>query len=339
MTKLSIIVPVYNVEEYIHACIDSIFRQGLDDEIFEVIIVNDGTQDRSMEMIKDIISQHHNITIINQDNQGLSVARNNGLAVAKGKYILFVDSDDVLINDSLSYLLDKAIESKVDLVVADYMEINNNEINNTLLYTKNNIKAIEKSGVKLFLEDIDPHDCHVWHTLYKREFLQHNNITFVKGIFYEDIPFTHECAIKANKCLRIHIPIYIYRKGNELTITSFFNKKRGLDFGTAIVKTWGLTYRKELSPIVVAKLKQNMFVSFSTLICVVTHNIPILSDRMEILDNIKNNAPDIYFGYGLKQTFVSILFRKMPYIYLTLRLFYAKTFEKTIWVIRRKIKK
>ena len=84
--QLSIIVPVYNVEKYIRPCIESIFRQGLDSNLFEVIVINDGTKDNSMEMITDIISQHSNITVINQDNQGLSVVRNNGIAAAKGEY-------------------------------------------------------------------------------------------------------------------------------------------------------------------------------------------------------------------------------------------------------------
>ena len=121
MTKLSIIVPVYNVEKYIRPCIESIFRQGLDDADYEVIIVNDGTKDRSMEMIADIIAAHQNIAVINQENQGLSVARNNGIKVAKGEYILMPDPDDLLIENSLKPLLEKALETKVDLVVADFL--------------------------------------------------------------------------------------------------------------------------------------------------------------------------------------------------------------------------
>ena len=80
---LSIIVPVYNVEKYVRSCIESIFKQELDEDRFEVIIVNDGTKDRSMEVIEDIIAAHTNITVINQENLGLSVARNNGIAAAK----------------------------------------------------------------------------------------------------------------------------------------------------------------------------------------------------------------------------------------------------------------
>ena len=120
MLSLSIIVPVYNVEKYIRPCIESIFNQGLDEECFEVIIINDGTKDRSMEIIADIISQHNNITVVNQENQGLSVVRNNGIALAKGEYILMPDSDDLLIENSVPKLLEAALSTKADLVVADF---------------------------------------------------------------------------------------------------------------------------------------------------------------------------------------------------------------------------
>ena len=89
---------------------ESIFKQGLDENDYEVIIVNDGTPDKSMEMISDIILQHNNIIVINQENQGLSVARNNGIAVAKGEYIFMPDSDDILIERRLQMLLKKVME-------------------------------------------------------------------------------------------------------------------------------------------------------------------------------------------------------------------------------------
>ena len=89
--KFSVVVPVYNVEKYVRPCLESILRQGLDEDCYEVIIVNDGTKDRSMEMIADLIDEHANISVINQENQSLSVARNNGIAKAKGEY-----TDDLL---------------------------------------------------------------------------------------------------------------------------------------------------------------------------------------------------------------------------------------------------
>ena len=115
MIQLSVIVPVYNVEKYILKCIESIFCQGIDDNTFELIIVNDGTKDNSMELISDIINRHANVIVINQENKGLSEARNSGLAKASGKYILFVDSDDFLIDNTFKPLLDVAISSSVDI--------------------------------------------------------------------------------------------------------------------------------------------------------------------------------------------------------------------------------
>ena len=93
MIKLSIIVPIYNVEKYIRTCIESIFNQGLSDDNFELILVNDGTPDKSMEVISDIIQNHNNVQIINQPNQGPSIARNKGIQKATGKYLYFIDSD------------------------------------------------------------------------------------------------------------------------------------------------------------------------------------------------------------------------------------------------------
>ena len=126
MKNLSIIVPVYNVERYIRSCFETIFKQGLKSDEYEVIIVNDGTKDRSMEMIEDIIKQHNNISVINQENQGLSVARNNGICAAKGEYIFMPDPDDLLTEKSLDLLLDIAIKTKADLVVSDYVVMTDN---------------------------------------------------------------------------------------------------------------------------------------------------------------------------------------------------------------------
>ena len=121
MLKLSIIVPVYHAESYIRLCLESIFKQGIDDADFEIIIVNDGTKDRSMEVIADIILTYNNITIINQKSQGLPVAHNTGIDVSKGKYILMPDADNLLIEDCLKPLPEKALEIYANLVVADYL--------------------------------------------------------------------------------------------------------------------------------------------------------------------------------------------------------------------------
>ena len=161
--QLSIIVPVYNVEKYIHTCVESIFKQGLDDECFEVIIVNDGSTDRSMEMIQDIIIQHQNIIIINQEQQGVSVARNNGIETAQGEYIQFVDADDFLIENSLLFLLDKAITSKADIITADYIRMNDNQIAQFAkdVFKQKDGASQERTGEEFLLKDHSPYSCHI----------------------------------------------------------------------------------------------------------------------------------------------------------------------------------
>lgn len=231
MIQLSIIVPVYNVEKYISLCIETIYKQKLDEERFEVIIVNDGTVDKSMEVIEDIIEEHKNIFVINQENLRLSVARNNGIAVAKGEYILMIDSDDLLIENSLSGLLDLALEEEVDLLVADFLEMNDELITSSSSYVQQNrFEFKRKTGIQLFLDDLNPNQCFVWRTLFKRSFISENNLKFVSGIRYQDVPFTHEAYLKANNCIKTSWLLNIYRKNRPGASTHSFNLKKQKTF-------------------------------------------------------------------------------------------------------------
>lgn len=326
---LSIIVPVFNVEEYIRPCIESIFRQGLDEERFEVIIVNDGTEDRSMEVIQDIIEQHNNITIYNQENYGLSVARNNGIAMAKGNYILMPDSDDLLIEDSLRSLLEKALQTQADLVVADFLRMTDEEIEHTdssqLQQTTFDYK--EKTGEELFLQDLNPYQCYVWRTLYRREFLLENNLTFVPGIYIQDVPFTHECYLKAKKSIRTSWLLNIYRKGHE-SATFSFNPKKAKDFCTSIAKTWELTHLDGLSPQIQNKLREDVYISFSMIIWIIVHKIEKTSDRIDIIDYLKRQAPDLWFSNGTKQIIESFIYRYIPHLLIHIHYLHTTIFRK-----------
>lgn len=316
--KLSIIVPVYNVEKYIRSCMDSIFRQNLDENVFEVIIVNDGTEDGSMEVIQDIIAQYSNISVINQENLSLSVARNNGIAMAKGEYILMPDSDDLLIDGSLPFLLDNAIQSQADLIVADFLEMTDEEIEKMSNVAQSDALVQEKSGEELFLEDLNPRQCYVWRTLFRKEFLVKNDIRFVPGIRYQDVPFTHECYLKAKKCLRVSWLLNIYRRGHE-SATFSFNKKKGYDLCVAIENTWRLRNIKTLSSEMFKKLNDDVFTSFSLLTYFMLYGIDNTKDRIEILCYLHKTVPDLRFSNGIKQIISSFLFNHYPYLYLFFR--------------------
>ena len=339
MLKLSIIVPVYNVEPYIRPCFESIFKQGLDENDYEVIIVNDGSTDKSMEMIADMICQHNNITIINQGNQGLSVARNNGIAAAKGEYILMPDPDDLLINNSLKPLLDKALESQADLVVADFIRTKDEEIQELQITSQKGFHIQEKNGERLFLEDLNPHECFVWRTLYRRSFLIDEKIEFYPGIKYQDVPFTHECYLKAKKCLRIAWILYIYRK-RPGAATSYFNEKKAMDFSIAISNTWKLRNKIKLNPAIDNKLRDNVRISFTEMIRHVCNHIHEDLKRKQIIDFIHNEEPDLSFTNGRKQKIMSYLYRNMPHTFISTFYVYKLLFEdKFLPFFYHKIKK
>ena len=318
MIDLSIIVPVYNVEKYIRPCIESIYRQGMDNNRFEVIIVNDGTKDNSMNVIADIIKNHDNIIVINQKNQSLSVARNNGIAKAKGEYIIMPDSDDLLIDNSLLPLLEKALETKADLVIADFLEMTNNDINHFQGVEQREISFIEKTGEQIFLEDLNPYQCYVWRTLFRRRFLTENHIFFVPGIRYQDVPFTHECYIKAKKCLRTHWLLNIYRK-RPGSATYSFNKKKAMNYCVVIGKTWELTKINNLPISVLQKLKDNIYTTYSLFMYSMLHTIKDYKSRIQIIDYLNHEAPSLKFTHGLKQIVETILLRNIPHIYLIIR--------------------
>lgn len=333
--KLSIIVPVFNVEDYIRPCLESILRQGLSDDYYEIIIVNDGTTDRSMEVITDMIEAQHNIQVIEQENQGVSIARNRGLQKASGDYILFIDSDDLLIDDSLPFLLNKAIVSKADLVVADFLKMYDEQIEKFLnkSFIQKDGHTQKKTGKELFLQDLNPYYCHVWRTMYRRDFLNQNNLSFTPHICYEDILFTHQCYLKANLCLKVNWDFIIYRKGHT-SITSSLNIKKSKDYCIVISKIWALSHEKDLNEQLRLKLREHTFIYFSFFFYILTscRSIP-LSEKTSMVFYLKYLVPDMTFENGIKQRIVNFLYQKMPSTYIMLRIFYAYYLQNLFWTI------
>ena len=322
---LSIVVPVYNVEKYVRTCIESIFKQGLDEKCFEVIIVNDGSTDRSLEVITDIISQHSNIVVINQENQGLSVARNNGIAAAKGEYILMPDSDDILIENSLAPLLEISTDTKADLVVADFFTMTNEEITsfNIKEFMQPEIQLKKVTGKQIYLEVLNPNHCYVWRTLYRKEFLITQELIFYPGIRYQDIPFTHECYLKANYCICTNIRLIIYRRwpGSATNAYKFDNTKH---FITAIALTWRLRQMEGLTSDLLFKLEDNIYISFRTMIYHTLHSIKDKKDRFSLIDYINFQAPDLNFSHSIRQRLTTMMIKRVPHLFIDLYYQYAR---------------
>lgn len=317
--KLSIIVPVYNVEQYIRPCMESIFRQGLEDSDFELILINDGTRDNSFGVISDIIESHHNIRILEQENLGPSIARNNGIKSAKGQYLMFVDSDDLLIDKTVAKLLDIAFEHSADLLVGDFLRLTDEQIADGKYDICQGDVIKEKTGYDLYLEDLNPHECYVWRILFRRDFLLEMCLSFIMHRFcFEDIPFVQECYLKANRCVTVNLTSYIYRIGH-VSITYRMTVDKLKDLNESFAKLWKLQYLPELPDAVRNKLQDNNFATFSFELWCLSHNKKLLKVWKEVVDDLNEKVPDIGFDHGLKQKMVSLMYRRWPGFYLKLR--------------------
>ena len=309
MTRLlSIIIPVYNVEPYIRTCLESIFSQGLTDDTYEIIVVNDGTTDRSMEKISDLIHHHNNIITINQENQGLSVARNNGFLQATGEYILFLDSDDFLIDGALPLLLERTMSSKPDISVADFISLRKIDVSTpSPKILEHDYVWEEKTGREMFLVFQNLFKATVWHGLYRREFLQNHHILFEPGIYYEDVPFTHECYLKADRCMKTDLPLLFHRSDREGSITSLFTLEHARSLSIAIGKTWNLKKAVHL----------NRVVSWS---------IANLSwpERYRAMSHLRHSAPDLTFSLSSLQKLITLIYRISPHLLISLWAFKLK---------------
>lgn len=324
--ELSIIIPVCNVEQYIGPCLESIYRQGLSDDVFEVIVVNDGSTDRSMDVIEDVMSRHHNISVIHQDNAGPSVSRNVGMEKATGEYVLFVDSDDLLMDHGLSVLLQKAIDTSAEMIVSDYVRMNDDEITTQSQYDAQFTDSlmVDKSGLDYYVEDYDPaKGSFIWRILYKRSFLNENSIRLVPGVYYEDIPFLQECFLKARHVVGIHLLYYIYRI-RKRSCTYSFTLKNAMDYNTAIANSWDLTRLPHLPEKVRHQQKKNLYLFFNYALDCIIGVFRDPSDRKQIVDDLRKKVPSLSFEGGVGPRVVSVLFRTLPYTYVQWRLFNTK---------------
>ena len=332
--KLSIIIPVCNVEQYIGPCLESIYRQGLSDKDFEVIVVNDGSTDNSMKVVEEIQERHKNILIIEEggtrkeergrEHVGPSVCRNEGMDKAKGEYVLFVDSDDLLMDNGLTILLKKALDTSADMLVADFMRLTDEEINSVYDAQLSDTHVVDKTGLDYFVEDYDPGvGSFIWRILYKRTFLDDNHIRLEPGVYYEDIPFLQECYLKAKRVIGIHLLYYIYRI-RQRSCTYTFAMKNALDYNTAIANSWRLTEMDNLPERVVTQQKKNIYLFFNYAVDCIIGVFRDPSERKKIVDDLIKKVPDLRFTGGVEAKVVSALFRAMPYTYIRWRLFNTK---------------
>ncbi len=225
--KLSIIIPIYKVEKYINECLKSIYLQNIDESLFEVITVNDGTPDNSMAIVEQYAKRHKNLIIINQINKGLSEARNTGLKHAKGSYVWFVDSDDWLEENSINTLINHTKENydAIKILIRRFKEKDS-----TFIDEKYNKYLANKSCIpgKEYLFD-DGIYAPTQSIIYKRLFLQENHLYFIPNIYHEDGEFGMRALYYSKQIFLIKEICYYYRIRQEGSIMSSLKLKNFKD--------------------------------------------------------------------------------------------------------------
>ncbi|MCD8318723.1 MAG: glycosyltransferase [Paraprevotella sp.] len=198
---ISIIIPVYNASSYLRECIESLFAQSFTD--FEVIFVDDGSTDDSLEICQLYAGAHENISVIEEDHSGVSVARNKGLDAAKGEWVTFVDADDCLMPCALDVLYGRACESRANVVLANAVRWKDGVVSLPILKLTRATLPCTVYAVK---------HCALWGYLIRNNLVRDQGLRFVEGLAYsEDRVFLYELARFAKTIAYTDEVVYLYR--------------------------------------------------------------------------------------------------------------------------------
>lgn len=282
MPKISIIVPFYNVEGYIEKCLETLVHQTLKD--IEIILVNDGSNDRSIEIIKHFLKDYPDkIVYLEKDNGGLSDARNYGIPYAKGEYIAFLDSDDYVEKDMYEKMYELAKKENSDMVECDFFWEYPNK--------KKEDKAKTYNGKNEMLEKIR---VVAWNKLIKKSILDKTQIKFPKGYRYEDVEFTYKLVPFVEKASYLKKPCvhYVQRDGSISNCQNERNKEifDVLEHVMEFYKENGIydQYKEELEYIYVR------YAFCSSLLRIVKIQDDVLQEKLlqETWNNVNEKFPD-----------------------------------------------
>ena len=199
---VSIIIPCYNVEKYLRRCVDSVLTQTYKN--LEIILVDDGSPDNSGNICDEYVDKDHRITVIHQENKGLSGARNAGIDIAKGEYLFFLDSDDAIYPDTIFTLYNTAVEKNADLVSSEYIK----GVEPNAFKDRSDVKVISGNGAQVLDYVLQNSSWSAWGKLYRRDLV--GDERFLEGHLYEDFEFVPSMYLKAKTCAHVCRILYFY---------------------------------------------------------------------------------------------------------------------------------
>jgi glycosyltransferase involved in cell wall biosynthesis len=224
-TKITFIIPVYNVEKYLRECLDSVVNQTLRE--IQIICVNDGSTDNSLAILNDYAARDQRITIINLQNGGSSIARNTAYDYIEGDYILFVDSDDFIDLTAADKLYEQASKTNADLVLFDMVYCNNKSVpyKFSRKFTQTETLTSFDQRAKLILDSTGV----VWDKLYRSDLLLQNKIRFPEKLYGEDQAVTFLSLVAAKNITTVPESFYYYRMVADSISHLYSTHKRQTD--------------------------------------------------------------------------------------------------------------
>ncbi len=252
MIKLSIIVPIYGVEQYLQKCVDSLLSQDIPSSEYEIVLLDDGSPDKCPQICDEYATAHENIRVVHRENGGLSAARNSGIEVAEGEYVMFVDSDDYIESNVLGGLLSQIERDNLDVLRFKYQNVNE-KYEVFLPYKRdqrleNDYSETPTDGVTFLNERMNT-QCYAWAFIIRRSLIYNDEMSpnkslndvclFTPGIYFEDTDWTPRMLVRAKRVASTNTIVYNYlmRVGSITNAVKRSKQKKVLDDKMRLVAT------------------------------------------------------------------------------------------------------
>ena len=311
---LSIIIPLYNCEKYIKQCLDTIFRQEMNESDFEVIVIDDGSKDSGYSLASEYAKRHQNILVMKQENQGVACARNNALEKATGDYITFVDADDMLVSGSLGKLIKIAVDNKADIVKAAHKEVPEDAVCEDFSSSHDNSSIQVMTGEEAIVNVTLMKEGYCWGYLISRKLITDNNLKFPpKVAFMEDWAFITQAILKSRTFVNADVLLYLYRRNSSSCMANVTTEKMLLGCQAIDIVA---NLAKDTSGDVKKKLFDNVCVNINIVLWFTIHYRSIFNRKKEIIKALLQLLQQVdrtYIPESLK------LFRLFPSMYIIIR--------------------
>ena len=311
---LSIIIPLYNCEKYIKQCLDTIFRQEMNESEFEVIVIDDGSKDNGYSLASEYAKRHQNVLVVKQENQGVACARNNALEKATGDYVTFVDADDMLVSGSLSTLIKIAVENKADIVKAAHKEVPEDAVCEDFSSNHDNSSIQVMTGEEAIVNVTRMKEGYCWGYLISRKLITDNRLLFPpKVAFMEDWAFITQAILKSRTFVNADVLLYLYRRNSSSCMANVTTEKMLLGCQAIGIVA---NLAKDTSGDVKKKLSDNVCVNINIVLWFTIHYRSIFNRKKEIIKALLQLLQQVdrtYIPESLK------LFRLFPSMYIIVR--------------------